>query len=84
MDKLEYIKNAINTISDLKSSGLFSVDVNDMNKKTAPMAPNTTKCLTCEGGYHGLPAIRSGSDGSTKDTLKPNGTIVDTVPTKRN
>jgi RHS repeat-associated protein len=48
------------------------------------VTPNKTKCLTCEGGYHGFPAIVRGSDGRTKDTLKPNGAVVDTVPTKRN
>ena len=49
-----------------------------------PMAPNSTKCLTCEEGYHGLPAVRTDASGNVKDTLKPNAKGgIDTLHTQR-
>ena len=84
---MSHIKDALKTYYDLQSAGgqPFTLDLQDMNTKTAPMAPNLTKCLTCGDGYHGLPAIRTGNDGQVKDTLKPNNTGgVDTIPTVRN
>jgi hypothetical protein len=74
MDKLEYVKDAIATYTSLQDVDIqpFKIDL---------LPPNSTRCLSCDRPYHGIPAIRTGPDGSVTDTLKPNNSgRIDTIP----
>jgi RHS repeat-associated protein len=75
MDKLEYVKDAINTYTSLQD-----VDVQPFKIDLLPA--NSTRCLSCDQTYHGLPAVKTGPDRSVTDTLKPNPNTgrVDTIP----
>ena len=75
MDKLIYFKDAINTYTALQDSDIqpFKIDL---------LPSNSTRCLSCDRPYHGIPAVMTGSNGSVTDTLRlnPNTGKVDTIP----
>jgi RHS repeat-associated protein len=75
MDKLVYVKDAINTYNDLQDADFqpFKIDL---------LPANSTRCLSCDQTYHGLPAVKTGPYGNVTDTLMPNPKTgrVDTIP----
>jgi len=75
MDKLEYIKEAVKTYTSLQDANIqpFKIDL---------LPSNSSRCLSCTGTYHGLPAVKTGAYGNVTDTLIPNANTgkVDTIP----
>ena len=75
MDKLLYVKDAINAYTSLQDadSQPFKIDL---------LPANSTRCLSCDRTFHGIPAVMTGPDRSVTDTLRPNPNTgrVDTIP----
>jgi hypothetical protein len=78
MDKLEYVKDAINTYTSLQDADFqqFKIDL---------LPANSTRCLSCDRTFHGIPAVMTGPDRSVTDTLRPNPNTgrVDTITRAR-
>lgn len=78
MDKLEYIKEAVKTYTSLQDANIQPFKIN-------LLPSNSSRCLSCTGTYHGLPAVKTGTYGNVTDTLIPNANTgkVDTIPRVR-